>query len=702
MRKWIVASVLLVAFADPATAQSVAVYSDSLQNGFQNFSFGAPAPDFANAAPTQSGAASIAFTGNNFNAIGMANVGTDYNSATNPIVRFFVHGGAGGGQQLRIYIQTTDPGGNSTPLANAELDSYISGGAIVAGQWREVLVNLTQPPLSVNGSYDRIDLQSDVAGSQPVMYVDTVSLEPPPGPGGNAIFANGFENAVVVPTVPLLLIEPNVAVGGMQTERYTWRDALNQPRVAALARNDGQVGPQGQRGGELWEYRYEVPGGTRIVRQTGSFAGGFGYIVSHRNEGTSGIGADDSPLGHGFSGQFSSIFAGRHHAILRFTQRYPRYSRTGANPPNTQYQVPVTVEWVIANGRSNPLWSMTWDLTGALPNAVPVDALEDDTRAPYGEMLFDGAATAGAHSLIAGVGWGDRYKFASTTSPVTLGSDWTWNVANTVPYVKLWTTAVDATMGTVQTQTIVQQDAGGYFGTDRWNTTSAGGLACTVFGNNYRMPCDFNWPYQSINYSLGGGGATNNTRLAWGANFGWLGQQNYFTHGSAFWGGPLANTTANGWPRKSYSTFIVLDRHSLDPVAAQVGEIETVQTTTASTLIGSVRTSGPAGVNRPDNLTYAPAGWNHVRAAWAFDAAGNQLDANLSIASGTLRRPLLIISNWTGPLPATVRFNGQLLVQDADYLPSLRGDSSELWITLLRDMQGAGNRVQISAVAQAP
>ena len=165
----------------------------------------------------------------------------------------------------------------------------------------------------------------------------------------------------------------------------------------------------------------------------------------------------------------------------------------------------------------------------------------------------------------------------------------------------------------------VQQDAGGYFGTNRWNSTSSSGLACTVFGNNYRMPCDFNWPYQSINYSLGGGGATNNTRLAWGANFGWLGQQNYFTHGSAFWGGPLANTTANGWPRKSYSTFIVLDRHSLDPVAAQLAEIETVQSTTASTLIGSVRTTGPAGVNRPDNTTYAPAGWNHVRAAWAFD-----------------------------------------------------------------------------------
>ena len=49
-------------------------------------------------------------------------------------------------------------------------------------------------------------------------------------------------------------------------------------------------------------------------------------------------------------------------------------------------------------------------------------------------------------------------------------------------------------------------------------------------------------------------------------------------------------------------------RDSLDPVAAQVSEIETVQTTTASTLIGSVRTSGPAGVNRPD-CTAASRRW---------------------------------------------------------------------------------------------
>jgi hypothetical protein len=226
------------------------------------------------------------------------------------------------------------------------------------------------------------------------------------------------------------------------------------------------------------------------VRASGSGASGFGYVVSHRSEGNAGLGAaDDSPLGHQFPGQFQRVFEGRHHAIFRFTQLYPRYSRQNAMPPNTQYDVPVTLDWVFSTGHDHPLWAITWDLSG-----VPVDAVESDSRAPYGELLFDGSASEGAHSVIAGVSWGDRFKFVSTTSPVTYNSAWTWNTPNTIPYVKLWTTAVNATMGTVETQTIVQQDAGGYFGTNRWNTSSAGGNACNniIGAANHVMPCDFN------------------------------------------------------------------------------------------------------------------------------------------------------------------------------------------------------------------
>jgi hypothetical protein len=510
----------------------------------------------------------------------------------------------------------------------------------------------------------------------------------------------GLTAAALLAAAPLaaqtMLIERDVTVGGMVSDRFTWRDAAGFPRVAVLAHNTGQTGPGGTRGGELREFRYEVfPGGTRTVRASSSPFAGFGYAVSHPLDLSNCTGGGDpSSLGHFHPGQLARVFEGRHHAIFRFTQLYPRYCTTSA--PAQQYDLPVTIEWLFTTGRDHPLWTITWDLSG-----VPVDRLEDDARAPYGELLFDGAATEAAHSLIAGVGWGDRYKFNSTTSPVTYDSAWTWNLPNGAPYVKLWTTAVDATMGVVQTRTMNFQDAGGYWGVNRWNTTSAQGLGCTipVGGFDHLMPCDFNWPFQSINYSLDPstpGQPTNNTRLAWGTNFGFLGQASYFIHGSQFYGGPLPNITAPGHPRKSYSNYVVFGRHTTDPVGAQELQTEVAESVFITTAIGSVVTSGPAGVNRPDTVTYVPAGWNHVYGTWSFQAAGNQLDANLEIPSGILTRPVFVISGWTvGAPPSAVRFNGATLVEDVDYFPSVRIASQEVWLTLARSLSGASNRIEI-------
>jgi len=474
---------------------------------------------------------------------------------------------------------------------SADLDALIPGG-IAAGEWREAVVNLAMPPFNAP-DFDRIDIQSDVAGSQATVYFDDISLG----------------QVVLTPTTPLV-VQQNDIVGSMLGDRFIWRDSSDRPREAMLTYNDGQVGPGGGTGGSLRQFKYQLPNGaTRTAGVTGYGAGdaGFGYVVMHAGGGSACVG-DDSPLGGFLPGNgYERVFTGRHHAIIRFRQNYKRNcAASGAAMTRT---VPVTIDWMFSTGRDNPVWAITYDIDLASPAAV-ANTFNDDSRAPYGELAIDGEGFTGLH----GVAWGDRYKFTASGGPtVTLNSPWDWTVPNSIPYVKEWlnaplsgTNTLDATMGIVQTQNMARQDAGGgrHGGagsmTTFWTKTSAMvGNACTNPGRTHPFPCANDWPYQananSLDYAFPGG--SNNARLTWKTQFGFVGQTSYPT-----FNGLVAN--APGWPKKSYSTFIVLGTHSSLPVEAQVEQAETLQDAglvlTAAT--GVVVTTGPAGVGRADSV----------------------------------------------------------------------------------------------------
>lgn len=518
------------------------------------------------------------------------------------------------------------------------------------------------------------------------------------------LFKDGFESRDgVIPAtpVPALAQQQSVVVGGMLSDRFTWRDSALRPRSATLAHNDGQTGPQGQyspyqnRGGALRQFTYQLPNGsTRTVGTTQSGnagEGGFGYVVSHAKSTAFCAGPDDSPLGYSIPGAFTRVFTGRHHAIFRFTQNYPRNCVTGT--PTIATTVPVTIEWMFATGLDHPIWSVTYDLSSIDPNR-----LEDDSRAPYGELLFDGAAGEGTHAQIAGVAWGDRYAFTTTSAPLTLNSDWTWTTYNDVPYVKLWTTSSNATMGIVQTQTIYAQDAGGYYGVNLWGDSSASvPQGCTAYTSTpTRMPCPWNWPYQANAYSLDTT-PTRSTRLAWGTNYGFLGSTSYLIHGSEMYGGPIPNVVwAPGHPRKSYSTYIVLGQHSDGPVEAQVKDIERLQGVALTASVGTVASSGPSGVGDATAMTYSPRGVDPIRNALTFSAnASNQLDANIAAQRGALKNPLIVVRNFTDSTPE-VRLGNTLLTADIDYFASHDAATSQLWITLNRTLEGSSNRLRVA------
>ncbi|MEO5625005.1 MAG: hypothetical protein ABIQ70_03210 [Dokdonella sp.] len=688
IRRTLTGLALLVAVSmTTAMAQPLVVYDDMLQNGFSNWSYGGGS-NFANTTPVHGGTQSIALTGNNFNAVSFTHESGLLSTASYPILHFWIHGGTSGNQALTLVLQTncSASGNPCATVGQADLNGFIAGGAAGAGTWREVTVPITQAPLSYSGNYDRFDIQSNTAAAQATVYFDDIDLQ-----SGTAvidpIFANGFEGSL--PAVNGLVEEHDVIVAAMVSDRFSWRDAANKPRVAVLAHNDGQTGPTApggypNRGGALREFRYQMPDNSTRVADVTNYGnggeGGFGYVVSHSAWPSNGGGCngDDSPLGYGTPGAFQRVFEGRHHAIFRFTQNYPRHCSSA--PGGATSAVPVTIDWTFSTGRDNPLWSITYDMS-----ALPADYLFDDSRAPYGELNIDGN---GAND-ISGVGWGDRWQFNSTTTPVTLDSAWTWNVPNTVPYVKLWVTSTNATMGTVQSQTMTQQDAGSRNAfyhdiTAYWNKTSAQGNA----GGAYAMPWQDSWPYQANSYSIDVGASNNNARLTWGTSYGFLGQTSYSVHD-----GVVAN--APGYPKKSYAVYVVLGPDSVAPVEAQRGDVETIQTLTITASIGSVATTGPAGPARVDTITYAPTGYDPVYGALTFAAAGNSLDANIAVGAGdTLKHPMLIVRGMSA-YPSTVKLNGTMLTADADYFPSLRADANELWLTLNRDLSGATNHVQL-------
>jgi hypothetical protein len=384
------------------------------------------------------------------------------------------------------------------------------------------------------------------------------------------------------------------------------------------------------------------------------------------------------PVGHGLgalggggsvgSGHFQAIFVGAHHAIYEYL-----VESGGAR---------VTLHWLFASGRNHPVVAVNYDLTQMAPG------LAADTRSPYGDIAWDGDENSGS-TVISGIGWGDRYKFATTKAPLTRNSSWDYTQPNLVPYVHEWADASDSEMGAVQSQTYAQQDAGGYWFYKNWGKTSANqSREADQVGE---MPPSWNWPYQMNQYELcfpESQGCvdqpTSSHRLAWGGNYGAVGGKD----GSGMYPSYGDDKQLSGYPYQSYSVFMVIGKHSAQDVMAQVGEIEVVQKTALAATVGSVVTELPKGVARPDIATLEPAGYDARYSTWNVTAEQNRAAFSMTVSEGALRNPVLVVSNFSGQTVPAISLDGQTLEPDVDYLASIDSANQKLWVTLRASFQG--------------
>jgi hypothetical protein len=443
-----------------------------------------------------------------------------------------------------------------------------------------------------------------------------------------------------------LTVAANADLGGYKVDRYAWGDGRCEPRSAALVRNDARD-PGNTSGGYLRELTWRSAGATRTSRGTGANGWqGWGYVVNHYSN------TADVSTGH--TGTFRTVFAGAHHALHEF-----RLRMTPGGP------VDATVQWFFATGRSNPIYAITFDATPAGANAVNAD-----TRAPYGDFAFEG--TPGE---IAGIGWGDSYRFTTTgAGPVRLSSTWDYTQRNVVPYVRMWSSAVDAEMGAVQTQSFEQHVAGGDYGggiltIDCWGKTSATkGAQCSYAGQT--MPKEFLWPFQLNQYELPA--STTSHRLAWGSSYGAIGQ----TSASAF------GKTFAGYPKVSYSVFVVIGARTGEATMTQVTEVERVLGAALSATEGTVATTASAGAGRTDTVALAPAGYSPVFGTWEVGCAQSRATVTLDPKGKALSAPVFRFSGFTQSQLGSVTLNGQALTPGVAYFATVDAAQQTVWLTL--------------------
>ncbi|HEY5894960.1 MAG TPA: hypothetical protein VIT91_17205 [Chthoniobacterales bacterium] len=470
---------------------------------------------------------------------------------------------------------------------------------------------------------------------------------------------------------------------GLPAKSIRWTDAAGKIRTAIM------VDQRTAGAGYLRQFTYQVNGADRVCRGTGANGHqGDGYVQNH-----TAYGGDSSS--HRTPGSTTVLLSGSHHAIISYDM--PGYKIGNQN-------VPTTVHWFFADGRSHPIFSISQDARSTLGN------LGADSRSPYGDVAYDG----GANATVGGASFGDKVKFvtlAANPEQVTRASGWRYTEPNTIPYAMQWTdpAQADAEMGHVATLPITVKDQGSdprtYPVVDVRGTLQVNGP----------MINDENWAYQILNYVLPSQGPTGSKRLTWGTNWGlpggfdnWgdtsLNKRQYSQHATSVHGA-YNGIRADGM-LMAYSVFVAFGSHSGGYSAGAVGQtvkqMENAALARLTTSIGTIKTRGPSGVGNASSVmvNYTPAGYNPVYSTWEVTAYGNAVNAALTPVSGkSLDHPVFVVNDYAlTQLPASISVGNGLTRANIDYFATLDTTNKRLWITVNRVASSAVN-LQIAPTA---
>jgi hypothetical protein len=157
-------SVLLAALTARFVAQAdQTVYTDSLQNGWVNWSWATV--NLANATPVHSGTASASVSSAGYQALYLHHNALDGSSYSS--LSFWVNGGSTGGQSIRV---------QATRNGDAQTNILVILSPLPVNSWRQETIPLSSLEVANVTDFDGFWLQVQSGATAPTFYVDDISL----------------------------------------------------------------------------------------------------------------------------------------------------------------------------------------------------------------------------------------------------------------------------------------------------------------------------------------------------------------------------------------------------------------------------------------------------------------------------------------------------------------------------------------------
>jgi hypothetical protein len=214
--------ILAVSLAAPmvSMAQNMTIYSNSLVNGWQDWSYNCTR-NFANTSPVYSGSSdSISATITSaWGGIQLYHAGmTDTAYAS---ISFWLNGGPSGGQQLQMYGNLNVGGSSTAQNARYYLNTPL------ANTWQQYIVPLSALGVANATNFTGFAIQDSVGSTEPTFYLDDIQLVNATAPAVTHLTVNASQP---IRTAAARWFGMNVAI---------WDSALDTPQTVTVMTNMG-------------------------------------------------------------------------------------------------------------------------------------------------------------------------------------------------------------------------------------------------------------------------------------------------------------------------------------------------------------------------------------------------------------------------------------------------------------------------------